>query len=77
MPPGTEDDLLMSNRVLEAQFEDQIEELKDRLHDCLHAPTGTDAVIARGILEGLIAGYQEQLALMRQLRLTRSLATSD
>ncbi|MGE0080202.1 MAG: hypothetical protein AB7U81_02775 [Thiohalomonadaceae bacterium] len=60
----------MNNRALEARFEEQIEELKDRLHECLHAPAGTgeDARLARDILEGLIADYQQQLAAMRRTR---------
>lgn len=65
----------MNNRVLEAQFEEQIEELKDRLHECLHAPAGADAQLARGILEGLINDYQQQLASMRRGR--EALTTSE
>lgn len=63
----------MNNRALEARFEEQIEELNDRLHECLPAPAGTgeDARLARDILEGLIADYQRQLAAIRAARETR------
>jgi hypothetical protein len=67
----------MHDRGLEAQFEDQIEELRDRLHEARHAPQGTDALIARGILEGLIIGYQEQLSAMRARRRTHLVIPGD
>jgi sugar (pentulose or hexulose) kinase len=56
----------MGNSILESQFEAQLEELNDRLHECLQAPASDDAEIARQILEGLILGYQEQLSELRQ-----------
>lgn len=68
----------MNNGNLELQFEEQIEELKDRLHECLNAPAGADAHLARGILEGLIADYQAQLAGMRAAaRQVQALATTE
>ncbi|MCK9530700.1 MAG: hypothetical protein M0R77_09100 [Gammaproteobacteria bacterium] len=67
----------MHDRGLEAQFEDQIEELRDRLHEARRAPHGTDALIARGILEGLIIGYQEQLTAIRARRAMRLVTHGD
>ncbi len=67
----------MQDRGLEAQFEDQIEELRDRLHEARRAPHGTDALIARGILEGLIIGYQDQLAAMRARRSMHVVTAGD
>jgi hypothetical protein len=67
----------MDDRIVEAQFEEQIEELRERLRECMRAPTQTDAVLARGILEGLIVGYQERLSAMRAERLACAIEADD
>jgi hypothetical protein len=50
---------------LEADFEAQLEELNERLDQCLQPQRSEDSLITQGILRELIAGYQEELSALR------------
>jgi hypothetical protein len=54
--------------TVEGRFEAQLEELTERLHDCLRPGAGEEALAAQGILRELIAGYQLELSALRRLR---------